>query len=203
MLEVEQKFRVSDLTEIKNLIESLLTIETATSLRQKDTYLLHPVRDFRETDEALRIRETTVDGDPGESSVLITWKGPRIDPDASGREFKTRREIELPVGYRPQDAGKLQELLSVLGFGPAGEVVKRRQLLTCRWQNWQVEIALDEVQDLGQFAEVEIFADEGQIESAQQAVSELTQLLGLTDPITTSYRNMLSSDPEPGSGSGD
>lgn len=191
MLEIEQKFSVADLEKIKGSIVSLFEIESSTIVRQHDTYFSHPNRDFIESDEALRVRRATIEGSGNESSILITYKGPRIDTTGRGREFKTRREIELAVGSRPEDADKLEDLLSLLGFEPVCSVTKRRQHLITRWREWQVDFALDEVQDLGKFAEIEIFSGDDKTEAAQQAIKEMTQLLGLTDPITKSYRNML------------
>ena len=98
MLEVEQKFRVDDLDAMERRIVENLEIESVFELEQQDWYFSHPDRDFRATDEALRIRRTQVAGNDSASSTLITYKGPRLNSGTAGRDFKTRREIELPIG---------------------------------------------------------------------------------------------------------
>ena len=52
---------------------------------QEDVYYNHPLRDFRETDEALRVR--SIDG-----RHYLCYKGPRLSGKA-----KVREEIEVTV----------------------------------------------------------------------------------------------------------
>jgi adenylate cyclase class 2 len=82
--EVEQKFRVGDLLATERALRDLGATVTS-SIKQSDTYFSHPARDFRKTDEILRLR---CDGDAN----CITYKGPRIDS-----ETKTRLEIEIDL----------------------------------------------------------------------------------------------------------
>ena len=83
-LEIEQKYPVDDLQQVRKTLEALgATIESP--ICQVDLYFRHPVRNFVQTDEALRLRQV------GEEN-FITYKGPKIDA-----ETKTRREIELPL----------------------------------------------------------------------------------------------------------
>jgi adenylate cyclase class 2 len=72
--EVELKF---DLKENERFIERLenMTVRFRDSMEQIDRYFSHPIRNFAQTDEALRLRQV---GD----EVKVTWKGPRVDTSA-------------------------------------------------------------------------------------------------------------------------
>ena len=71
MYEVELKFHLAD---VDHVVERLDTMSACfrDRLEQIDRYFSHPVRNFRKTDEALRLRKV---GDV----VELTWKGPRAD----------------------------------------------------------------------------------------------------------------------------
>ena len=71
MYEVELKF---DLKENERFIERLenMTVRFRDSMEQIDRYFSHPIRNFAQTDEALRLRQV------GEE-VKVTWKGPRVE----------------------------------------------------------------------------------------------------------------------------
>ena len=87
VIEVEMKFAVPDEVEIlQHLVK--WKVEFGQSERQVDLYFFHPIRDFADTDEALRIRRT-------ESRVDVAYKGPRLDTTT-----KTRQEIEVSVSLR-------------------------------------------------------------------------------------------------------
>ena len=60
-----------------------------------------------------------------------------------------------------------------------------------RWNDREFEIALDEVDELGWFLEVELIAEEGDLESAQQAVLALATEFGLRETERRSYLGML------------
>src|SRR5205085_570940 len=113
-----------------------------------DQYFNHPARDFGRTDEALRLRRV---GDQN----FITYKGPKIDAAT-----KTRRELELPLPSGSDVGGRFSELLLTLGFISAGTVFKVRHPGILAWSGGQVEVALDEVTDLGSFIELEISASD-------------------------------------------
>ncbi len=66
--EVEQKFRLSELESLRRRLLEMGAIAKETE-DQVDTYLRHPCRDFRATDEALRIRRI-------QGNALVTYKGP-------------------------------------------------------------------------------------------------------------------------------
>lgn len=176
--EVENKFPVTDLAGIVEQL-SELGAEFRKAIDQADIYFAHPARDFAETDEALRIRQI---GDTN----LVTYKGPKID-----KATKTRREIELPLAPGAEHVADYTSLFEALGFRAVAAVRKRRRGGCLRWNQWSVELALDEVECLGQFIELEIVADEDQLAAAQAAVLELAMRLGLPEPERRSYLEMV------------
>lgn len=177
--EVEQKFSLQDRTEQVRERLTQLGARPAGEVRQIDRYFNHPARDFAQTDEALRIRSVA-------EQNFVTWKGPKIDS-----RTKTRREIETPLGDGEQTASQFAETLERLGFRPVRVVAKRRQKLELMWSGFQFELALDNVDGLGSFMEIELLADEQGLEAAQAAVLNLSEKLGLNEPERRSYLEML------------
>lgn len=176
--EVEQKFPVADLAAVEaKLAELGATVAEPDS--EIDHYYAHPARDFAATDEALRIRRT-------DRASYLTYKGPKVDTTT-----KTRREIEL--GLWPQEAKvrALEGLLEALGFVPVAEVCKYRRKATVSWQGRQVEAALDEVVDVGRFVELELVAEEDDVEPAKACIASLAHELGLSGSERRSYLEML------------
>jgi len=176
--EVEQKFRVADLAAVRRRLVAL-GAEFAEPVDQADTYFSHPVRNFAQTDEALRLRRV------GEVN-RITYKGPKID-----RETKTRRELELPLVAGAAAFEQYVELLLTLGFGQVATVRKRREAARLTWQGHAVEAALDTVEGVGQFAELEIAADESGLPAAKGAIAALAEKLGLAQNERQSYLELL------------
>ena len=135
MIEVEVK-GYADKEGLKKLREVCELIEEK---RQVDLYFNHPSRDFRETDEALRIR---IDEFKGIKKYFLTYKGPKLD-----EKSKTREEVEVEV----EDAQKMAKLLDKLGFRKTLEIVKRRWV----FKHGEYMLFFDEVEGLGTFIEVE------------------------------------------------
>jgi adenylate cyclase, class 2 len=145
-----------------------------------DTYFSHPVRDFARSNEAFRIRRL------GQEN-RITYKGPR----RSG-PTKTREEIEIPVAPGLDQFERLLKLLENLGFRPVATVRKRRETFHLAFHDHELEIALDTVEGLGPFAEIESLArGEDDLPAAQQAVLSLAGCLGLTEVEPRSYLRMV------------
>lgn len=176
--EVEQKFPVEDLTDIEDRLV-LAGATFAAPVVQVDRYLAHPSRDFAETDEAIRIRQV---GDAN----FITYKGPRIDTTT-----KTRKEIELPLHDGAEHAEQWTTLLGALGFSPVATVCKRRRHARIAWQDAEVEVALDQVEDLGTFVELELSADEEELDTAKAKLQSLADELGLSGSEQQSYLELL------------
>ena len=122
----------------------------------------------------------------------ITYKGPKIDA-----ETKTRRELELPLGDGEAAREQYAELLLVLGFRPVATVRKLREPARLLWQGHQIEAALDTVEQLGLFVELETSADQASLPAAKAAVGALANQLGLCDGERHSYLELfLSASPK-------
>ncbi|MFV2068300.1 MAG: class IV adenylate cyclase [Pirellulales bacterium] len=176
--EVEQKFPLDDAAKLETKLTDL-GARFRPAIEQVDIYFAHPSRDFSVTDEALRIR--TVGDDH-----WITYKGPKL-----GQVTKTRRELELPLGGGDDRGEQFATLLTCLGFRPVAEVRKNRRPFQLAWQSWQVEGALDHVEELGDFAELELCVESSAIEQAQDAIVGLSSELGLTHFERRSYLELL------------
>ena len=162
--EVELKFPVADASAMEPKLIGLAA-RFREPAEQTDRYFLHPCRDFARTDEALRLRRV---GD----EVELTWKGPRIDSAA-----KTRQEILLPLPSGHRTVDEWTELLSALGFRVLAEVVKRRHAARILWQGAEVAAAIDHVEGLGNFLELEILAQQGEIPVATACIESLAREL--------------------------
>ena len=176
--EVEQKFPLSDAAAAKAKLAELGAPLTD-PIEQTDHYFNHPARDFSQTDEALRLRQVGEDN-------WITYKGPRIDAVT-----KTRRELELPLAPGRQMHQQYAALLTALGFRLVGTVRKRRRNASLNWEGHAVDVAVDEVADLGAFLEIEIAADDSQLESAKKSLESLSSRLGLGSSERRSYLELL------------
>jgi adenylate cyclase class 2 len=174
LYEVEQKFPVPDPNHLE---KKLLELKSAIAAPQTeaDLYFAHPCRDFRQTDEALRIRRK---GDKN----YVTYKGPKIDPTT-----KTRREIDLPVLPGAEMSLNWHALLEALGFQPVAEVRKSRRKAKIVWQGREVEGSLDEVEGVGSYFELEIIAESDGIEAAKACIESLAEKLGLETSERRSY----------------
>ena len=181
-LEVEQKFRVADWADIERRLQGLAA-EIERPAAQSDLYFAHPSRDFAQTDEALRIRRV------GRRN-FVTYKGPKLDATT-----KTRRELELPLTPGERSAAGFAELLSTLGFRPVREVGKLRRRAVVAWQGRQVEVALDEVEGLGRFVELELQAEPAAADAARATLASLAAELGLSQSERRSYLELLLATP--------
>ncbi len=176
--EVEQKFFVSDLPQLVDRLHELGAKETHTE-QHVDTYLAHPCRDFRATDEAFRLRQFN-------SKACVTYKGKRLPGNV-----KTRPEIELPIG--PADIPQWLEMMQHLGFQPKPDVRKTRRVFSLADSDQQpCTIALDEVDGLGSFAEIELLVkNAAELEEAQARIETLSRSLGLNQNQPRRYLSLL------------
>jgi adenylate cyclase class 2 len=177
-LEVEQKFSVNDLASVEGQVTALGGV-FAPAVVQVDRYYAHPARDFAQTDEALRIRRV---GDTN----LVTYKGPKLD-----RQTKTRREIELPVPPGEDGFCQFASLLEALSFRRVAEVRKQRRIAELDWHGSPIEVALDQVDDVGRFVELETSAEPAEAEAAKAAVASLAEHFGLRASERRSYLELL------------
>jgi adenylate cyclase class 2 len=176
--EVEMKFPVDDLTVVERRIAAL-GVSIGAAIEEVDTYFSHPARDFRSTDEALRIRRKG-------QSTFITYKGPKIDATT-----KTRREIDLPLPAGDGSAKAWTSLLEALGFVGVGEVRKSRRKVHIPWQGREVEGSLDDVTRLGTFFELELVVEPEAIPMAKMCIASLADALGLQGSERRSYLELL------------
>ncbi len=176
--EVEVKYRGVDHDHLVARLAEL-GATAAGSVDQEDSYMNHPSRDFAVTNEAFRIRRI---GDENR----ITYKGPKHEGPT-----KTREEIEIPFAAGPDQFGDLVRLFENLGFKAVATIRKRREGFHLRFEDHDLEIALDRAEGLGDFAEIEaIAADADDLPRAQQAVLNLARRLDLTDVEPRSYLRM-------------
>lgn len=164
ILEIEIKSPCSDHDAV---IEKARALGAGYSkkLREVDLYLNHPARDFRDTDEALRLRQVN-------NSVILTYKGPKL-----GTKSKTRVEKEVAV----EDFNAVLEILELLGFIPSGTIEKEREIFTLG----DVEICIDRVDGLGNFVELEMKGADR--EGIERKLFGIAGQLGLDQFETKSY----------------
>lgn len=131
--EREVKIKVKDLERVRNRIRDNRGI-LKKRVSQIDIYYSHPCKDFKKTDEALRVRIEN-------GNKEVTYKGPRI---AKG-EVKVREEINVAV------EGEIEEIFEKLGFKRIAKIEKERE----EYELKGFKISLDRVRKLGEFVEIE------------------------------------------------
>jgi adenylate cyclase class 2 len=176
--EVEQKHRVDNLAAFVARL-AVRGVALGPAIAQADRYFAHPSRDFAHTDEALRIRTAG-------ASSFVTYKGPKVDATT-----KTRRELELPLNPQDADGSQFAELLTALGFTPVATVRKQRRPFHVDHAGRCVAGALDDVDGVGTFVELELMADEADLAVAQHVIRELADDLQLGPTERRSYLEML------------
>ena len=177
--EVELKFRVADPADLQRRLADRGGAAEA-AVDHADLYLAHPARDFAATGEALRIR--------GEGALnRITYKGSkRLGPT------KTREEIEVDFAAGLEPRADLQRVFERLGFTVVATVRKRRTSYHLDVGGRALTVVVDQVEALGDYAEVEtLVAAEADLPAAQAAVVGLAHELGLTEVEPRSYLRMV------------
>jgi len=171
MLEIELKVQVDSLDPIR---EQLLKRNAQFSgrIHEHDIYYNAPHRDFGSTDEALRVRYT-------DDHAVITYKGAKL----AKYGLKAREELNTVV-----ESGEVfEQILVRLGFVKTAEVNKWRE-------NYRLEsaaIALDAVDELGTFVEIEVMADPDGPDATDQ-INTLAKEMGIVgSPILASYLELL------------
>lgn len=167
-LEIELKAHCDDHQALADKLLDLGALFVETS-EQRDLYFNHPSRDFKSTDEALRVRQI------GQSHIL-TYKGPKL-----GGPAKSREELEVAV----ENQEELKLILLKLGFRESGKVLKVRDLYI--WK--EIRICLDRVDGLGNFIELEKIGTASK--SIEKELLALAEDLGLTRFEQRSYLELL------------
>ena len=174
MLEIEQKYVHPDLGQLENDLRRLGA--TPGEVHQEtDHYLNAPDRDFARTDEAFRLRRV------GPLNFL-TYKGPK----QSG-PLKKRIELEIPLPDGPEAAAQFLQLFAYLHYRPTFVVSKLRRYFHWTVDGFPVTICLDQVEDLGTYAEVEILVPPEQEQAAERVIQHAARDLGLTQVEPKSY----------------
>jgi adenylate cyclase class 2 len=178
MIEVELKFPVHDLEAFRQRLQPLQPRDLGQE-EQCDLYFQAPGRDLAATDEALRLRRSG-------NGNWITYKGPKQDPLTKTR---LEREARLPDG--PLAAELAVALMQAAGYWLVAEVRKQRHRFAVVSGGFSTQIALDQVEGLGSFVELEIAVEADRVEQARQAVRDLAWHLGLHASERRSYLELL------------
>ncbi len=176
MLEAEVKLRLD--VGLRAALEARLAAlgaHAGAEIEQIDEYLSHPSRDLRQTDEALRLRQTP-------DALRLTYKGPKLDPPR-----KTREEIEFALATDHETASRL---FSRLGFRRVEQVRKRRREYRLP-EDPPTSVAIDQVEGLGCFCEVEVEASS--VAEGRERIAARLGELGLEHlpPVAESYLELL------------
>jgi adenylate cyclase, class 2 len=176
-MEIEGKFRVADVEALRRRLVAMAALELSTE-QHTDTYLKHPSRDFRITDEALRMR--CIDG-----TYWVTYKGPRREG-----HLKMRPEIELPL--QPGTEREWFRIWQSLGFEQVASVAKSRQSFRVEANGRPVTVTLDMVEGIGSFTEIErIVQSEAELDAARDDIDQVALRLGLDCVEKRSYLSMV------------
>ncbi len=178
MLEIEMKFSAPDFAALERLLQGLQA-RRADVLEEVDQYYAPPDRDFGRTDEALRLRRIG-------SANIVTYKGPK-QPGAT----KTRTEIEVNLEPGEEAADKFGRLLTHLRYRAVAVVRKKRLCYHFERDHFALQVCLDDVEQVGRFAEIEAIAPEGKKQQAQELIQKVAAELGLNEPERRSYLEMV------------
>jgi adenylate cyclase class 2 len=187
MLEIEMKFPTADFGPLLRRLAEWGAAEAATSRVDADHYFNAPDRDFAKTDEALRLRRSG-------PANFVTYKGPKRDA-----QTKTRTEVEVPLAEGERAAADFAQLLVHLGYRPTAVVRKQRVLYHVEREGFALEICLDEVDEVGRFVELEIQAEEADLERGREVLLRAAAALGLSGSERRSYLELLLEKREQGS----
>jgi adenylate cyclase class 2 len=167
-LEVEMKFAEANFGALERQLGNWHARADAPR-QDADTYFntADPHRDFALTDEALRLRQI------GHAN-FVTYKGPKLDA-----QTKTRVEVEVPLGSGDKVAADFKRVLQFLGYRLVAVVQKQRRIYHLDRGGYPIEVCLDAVEGVGQFAELEILAPRAQLDAARAVLFQTAQELGL------------------------
>lgn len=180
MIEVEQKFRVTDEAKLRSELVAAGFSQQDT-VTQVDLYFQHPVRNFAETDEALRLRR---DG----QHWAVTYKGPRQPGPC-----KQRFELELPIVAAPETEQQWTVFLEQLGFAPVATVRKQREIW-CSSQHPGFCVTIDALErelETPVFCELEVVVPAESTVAAVTRIESMARQLSLSEVEKRSYLEMI------------
>jgi adenylate cyclase class 2 len=178
MLEIEQKYSQADFEAIEHCLAEW-SVTSHEDVEEADDYYNAPDRDFRQTNEAFRLRRVGLRN-------FLTYKGPK-----QLAAMKVRTELEVPLPDGDEAAAQFGELLKLLGYCFVATVKKKRRTYKVRREAFMVAICLDEVAGLGRFAEVEIVAPDKDRDQALLLLSQLAKDLHLFAVEPRSYLGLI------------
>ena len=156
MIEIEIKVKIDNKDEIIEKLKKL-GFKFIKKKFQEDIYFNGSNRDFKKTDEALRIRDDN-------GTFFITYKGPKLD-----NVSKTREEIEVKI----EDKEKMRLILKKLGFKEVPPIRKIREI----YKRGDIIASIDNVEGLGIFLELEKSISDSEITKKDEILNELLDLL--------------------------
>jgi len=169
VMEVESKFRSPGNDKVERALGKL-GAEFVSEEETEDVYFQHPNRDFGETDEALRLRKK-------EGVSELTYKGPRMRM----QHTKAREEVTL----KTEDPLAVQRIVERLGFKEFMSVHKKRR----NFRYDKIRIAVDAVDDLGEYVELELITEEPK--RAEALIEQVRGELALTDLEPRTYVELI------------
>ncbi len=176
MIEIEIKAKVTDPKLAFEKIKYIGGVYSHSEI-QRDIYFNGENKDFKKTDEALRIREIP-DGD--DFINILTFKGPKLDS-----ETKTREEIEVIIDNKEN----MTDILINLGYKPSALVNKVRRIFKYE----EYTITVDKLNELGYFMEIEFVAEDTEnIDKIQENIFKIFEKMGINEGFEkTSYLELL------------
>jgi adenylate cyclase class 2 len=178
MLEIEQNYANADFAAIEQRLAAWGVTDHEDE-EESDDYFDAPDRDFKQTDEAFRLRRIG-------AKNLLTYKGPK-----KPATVKIRTELEVPLPDGDDAARQFTELLKHLGYRYVATVTKRRRTYRFQRDPFGVAVCLDEVVGLGCYAELEIVAPEERQDAAHELLTRLGNELHLSDVERRSYLGLI------------
>ncbi|MFX1354207.1 MAG: class IV adenylate cyclase [Promethearchaeota archaeon] len=192
MIEVEIKVAIPDPDLLRRKI-NVLNGKYILSLNHEDTYFNMPkgLRNFKETDEALRLRKSSEFSKINKDNTyltkyFITYKGKKMD-----QITKTRKEIETEI----KNFDNMKNLLAHLGFREIFIVKKERELYEFEFKNNKIDVLIDFLPILNQnFLEAEIKVEnENELKLTKEIIFDFLKQFGITenDSIRESYLELI------------
>ena len=192
MIEVEIKVKISDPNLMRKKFEENNGIYKL-SLNHEDTYFNMPkgLRDFRQTDEALRLRKSIEFNRDNKTKTqkinyYITYKGKKID-----KTTKTREEIEVKI----TEIEDMKKILKFLGFREVFTVVKKRELYDFIFNDTRIEALIDYIPVLEQhFVEVELITESYEtVDENKEILFKFLSIFGIKkqESIRKSYLELI------------
>jgi len=192
MIEVEIKVKISDPNLIRKKFEDFNGVYKL-SLHHEDTYFNMPkgLRDFKQTDEALRLRKSIEFNKDDKqlaqkTNCFITYKGKKIDTTT-----KTREEIEVKIN----EIEDMKNLLKILGFREVFTVIKERELYDFKFKDTRIEALIDYIPILEQhFIEVELITESyEEVDENKEILFQFLENFGIKkqESIRLSYLELI------------